>query len=170
MANASVPPLPPPARALLLGVAAGLRSQVPIALLAVEASQGRFDPGTGPLARALESRGGLVGAVTAAVGELVADKFPSTPSRLTAGPFLQRVATGAAVGAAVHRDAGASTVTGVVFGALGAGAGAAAGARFRGLAAERSRLPDAVWAVLEDLLAAGLAVAVVAAGRRGRQG
>jgi uncharacterized membrane protein len=168
MANASVPPLPPPARALLLGVATGLRSQLPLAVLAVEASQDRFDPGGGPLARVLESRGGLAGLVAAAAAELVADKLPVTPSRLSAGPFLRRLTVGAAVGAAVHRDAAASTATGVVLGALGAAAGAAAGARFRSLAAERTRVPDVVWAVLEDLAAAGLAVAVVAAGRRGR--
>ena len=44
------PPLPPPARAALLGFVTGLRSQVPVALLAVEAERGRFDPGVGRLA------------------------------------------------------------------------------------------------------------------------
>jgi hypothetical protein len=42
-----LPPLPPPVRAGLLGFVTGIRSQVPVALLAVEAQQGRFDPGPG---------------------------------------------------------------------------------------------------------------------------
>jgi uncharacterized membrane protein len=163
-----LPPLPPPVRAGLLGFVTGIRSQVPVALLAVEAQQGRFDPGTGRLARRFASRGGVVGTVVALGGELAADKLPQTPSRLTPGPFLQRLATGATVGAAVHYDAGRPRGLGALLGAAGAGAGAVAGTRTRALLAERTALPDPLLGGLEDLLAVALAVAVLSAGRDAR--
>ncbi|HEX3213932.1 MAG TPA: hypothetical protein VH016_15280, partial [Actinomycetota bacterium] len=97
-----LPPLPPPARALLLGFVTGVRSQVPVALLAIESQRGRFDPGAGRLARRFSSSEGVAGSLVAFAGELVADKLPITPRRTTSGPFLQRLATGATIGAAVH--------------------------------------------------------------------
>jgi uncharacterized membrane protein len=161
-------PLPPPARALLLGVVTGIRSQVPVALLVIEADRGDFDPGRGRLARGLASPGGVVGALVAAGGELIADKLPITPSRLSSGPFLQRLATGGTVGGAVHYDAGYSRALGFVLGAVGAGAGAAAATKLRATAAERTRLPEPLLGAIEDLLAVGLAFAVISAGRRAR--
>jgi uncharacterized membrane protein len=163
-----LPPLPPPVRAGLLGFVTGLRSQVPVALLAVEAQQGRFDPGTGRLARRFASPQAVVGTVVALGGELAADKLPRTPSRLTPGPFLHRLATGATVGAAVHYDAGRPRGLGALLGAAGAGAGAFAGTRTRALLAQRTALPDPLVGALEDLFAVGLAVAVLSAGRDAR--
>jgi uncharacterized membrane protein len=160
-----LPPLPPPARALLLGVVTGLRSQVPVALLAIEAQRGRFDPGAGQLARRFGSAEGVAGSLVAFAGELVADKLPMTPRRTTTGPFLQRLATGGTVGAAVAYDAGWSRPLGAVLGAAGAGAGAWVGTRVRGLVAERTSLPGPLLGAAEDLLAVGLALAVISAGR-----
>jgi uncharacterized membrane protein len=160
-----LPPLPPPARAALLGFVTGLRSQVPVALLAIESQRGGFDPGAGRLARRFGSPEGVLGALVAVAGELAADKLPITPSRLTAGPFLQRLATGGTVGAAVHYDAGRPRALGALLGAAGAGAGAYAGTRARAFLAERTRLPGPVLGAAEDLFAIGLALAVVTAGR-----
>jgi uncharacterized membrane protein len=160
-----LPPLPPPARAALLGFAAGLRSQVPVALLAVETQRGRFDPGAGRLARRFGSTEGVLGAVLAFAGEVVADKLPATPSRTTIGPFLQRLATGGTIGAAVHYDAGRPRALGALLGAAGAGAGAWAGSRARTLAAEHTPLPGPLLGAIEDLVTIGLAVAVLEAGR-----
>lgn len=163
-----LPPLPPSARALLLGFVAGLRSQVPVALLAIESSQGRFDPGAGRLARRFGSSEGVAGSLVGFAGELVADKLPTTPARTTPGPFLQRLATGATVGAAVHYDAGRDRPLGVLLGAAGAGVGAWAGNRARTFLAERTRLPGALIGAVEDLFAVGLAYAVITAGRNAR--
>jgi uncharacterized membrane protein len=160
-----VPSLPPPARALLLGFVAGLRSQVPVVLLAIESERGRFDPGGGRLARRFGSTEGVVGSVVAFAGELVADKLPVTPARTTVGPLLQRLATGGAVGAAVHYDAGRGRALGALLGAAGAGAGASAGTRARTLLAERTGLPGPLLGAAEDLVAVGLAVVVIGAGR-----
>ena len=160
-----VPSLPPPARAALLGFVTGLRSQVPVVLLAIESQRGRFDPGGGRLARRFGSPEGVLGAVTAFAGELVADKLPVTPPRTTIGPFLQRLATGGVVGAAVHYDAGRPRALGALLGAAGAGVCASAGTRARALAAERTGLPGPLLGAAEDMVAIGLAAAVLAAGR-----
>jgi uncharacterized membrane protein len=162
---ASLPPLPPPVRALLLGVVTGLRTQVAVALLAVEAERGRFDPGAGRLARRFASPEGALGAVLAAAGELIADKLPVTPDRTDPGPLLGRVVAGAAVGSAVHYDAGHPRALGALAGAAGAGLGSFAGARVRAALADRTGLPQPLLGAVEDLFAVGLAVAVIAAGR-----
>ena len=161
----SLPPLPPPARAVLLGFVTGLRSQVPVALLAIESQQGRFDPGVGRLARRFGSSEGVAGSLVGFAGELVADKLPITPRRTTTGPFLQRLATGGTVGAAVHYDAGRSRPLGALLGAAGAGAGAWAGSTARTFVAERTRLPNPLLGAVEDLVAVGLAMAVISTGR-----
>ena len=160
-----IPSLPPPARAVLLGFVAGLRSQVPVVLLAIESRQGRFDPGAGWLARRFGSSEGVAGSLVGFAGELVADKLSITPRRTTTGPFLQRLATGGTVGAAVHYDAGRSRPVGALLGAAGAGAGAWAGSTVRAFVAERTRLPNPLLGAAEDVVAVGLALAVISAGR-----
>jgi uncharacterized membrane protein len=103
--------------------------------------------------------------VVAFAGEVVADKLPATPPRTTIGPFLQRLATGGTVGAAVHYDAGRSRPVGALLGAAGAGAGAWAGSTVRAFVAERTRLPNPLLGAAEDVVAVGLALAVISAGR-----
>ena len=62
-----------------------------------------------------------------AVGELIADKLPKTPSRKAAGPFGFRIVSGALCGAAL----GAGSLGGAIAGALGAVAGTLGGYEFR---------------------------------------
>jgi uncharacterized membrane protein len=108
-------PLP---RALLLGAVAGMRSQLPIALLGLESSRGRFDPGRGWLARRLATPGGVAAAVLSAVGELVGDKLPVIPDRTRPGPLAGWVAIGTLVGAAVYQDADRPVTYGAVVGGV----------------------------------------------------
>jgi uncharacterized membrane protein len=162
----SPPALPPPARALLLGFATGVRSQVPVALLAMAAERGDFDPGPGRLARRFASPEAVRGALVAAGGELILDKLPITPRRTTVGPSLQRLATGSAVGAAVHYDAGRPRLPGALLGAAGAGAGAYVATRARAAAAARTRLPGPLLGAVEDLVVVALALAVLSPARR----
>ncbi|HET7516453.1 MAG TPA: DUF4126 domain-containing protein, partial [Actinomycetes bacterium] len=105
------------------------------------------------------------GSLVGLAGELVADKLPITPRRTTTGPFLQRLATGGTVGAAVHYDAGRSRLLGALLGAAGAGAGAWAGSTARTFLAERTRLPNLLLGAAEDVVAVGLAMAVISTGR-----
>jgi uncharacterized membrane protein len=143
----------------LLGVVAGLRSQLPAAVLAVRGLQ----PTAGPL-KPLGTDLGRWTSYLAAAAELAADKLPSTPSRVEGRRLVQRVLSGAIAGAAL---ASATGVRGgrLVVPVLAAGAGAWAGSWGGHLArralVERTGLPDPVVAVAEDLIAGGLALAAV---------
>jgi uncharacterized membrane protein len=66
----------------------------------------------------------------AAIGELINDKLPKTPSRKVPSQFIVRVVTGALSGAAVGASH-QSTFVGLVAGAIGAVAGTLGGSEFR---------------------------------------
>jgi uncharacterized membrane protein len=148
-----MPTATPLTRALLLGAVAGMRSQLPIALLGLESSRGRFDPGHGWLARRLATPGGVTAAVLASVGELVGDKLPVIPDRTRPGPLTGRVTVGTLVGAAAYRDAARPVASGAVVGAVAAAASTLALARARTALGQRTRLPDLAWGFVEDILA-----------------
>ncbi|MBK3733674.1 DUF4126 domain-containing protein [Azospirillum brasilense] len=96
-----------------------------------------------------------------AVGELVTDKLPTTPSRKRPFPFASRIAGGAIAGAAIGANAGA-WVPGLIAGGLGAVVGTLLcyEARRR-LAAAFGR--DRPAALIEDAVALTVALLVVAA-------
>lgn len=147
------------ARAAALGAVAGLRSMMPLALLAATANRpgdtpsGSRAPGLPPL---LRSRGALIGFGLAAGGELVGDKLPQTPSRLAAGPLGARLFLGATAGALVCRAGGQSPLPGAVLGAVAAGAFAFAGYHLRAAAGRATPIPDPAWGAVEDAIALGL--------------
>jgi uncharacterized membrane protein len=98
-----------------------------------------------------------------ALGELVTDQLPGTPSRRVPMQFGARVVTGAFSGAAVGAAAGL-TLGGAVAGAVGAVIGTLAGSRFRARLA-RAFHNDHPAALVEDAVAIGGAVLVGMAGR-----
>ena len=94
-----------------IGVVAGLRSMLAPAVISWAARLGAL-PLKGTWLAFL-GKSWATGLFTAlAVGELIADQLPATPSRKTPVPFAARIATGALSGAAVGgrrgRTAGAS--------------------------------------------------------------
>jgi len=96
-----------------------------------------------------------------AIGELIVDQLPSTPSRTAPPGFGTRIVTGAASGAAVG-TAGGTMVGGLVAGIAGALIGTLAGHAFRAwLAAAFGR--DRPAAFIEDTIALGGALMVVTA-------
>ena len=99
----------------------------------------------------------LLGAL--ALGELVGDKLPATPSRKTALPFAGRIIAGAISGTLLGARKGEPTA-GLVAGTAGAVAGTLGGAYLRGALAKQleSDLPAAL---LEDALAIGAAAFLV---------
>src|SRR5829696_4713730 len=127
-------------RPLLLGVVTGLRSQLPLAVLAWSQPPSPADP---VRLRALRSPAGRVAAGVAAAGELVMDKRPQTPSRLEPAVLGGRLASGALAGV------------------LAAAAGAYAGAAYRKALPARTHTPDLPWALAEDAVAVTLATATV---------
>ena len=93
--------------AFLIGVVAGLRSMTAPALVAWGARLGRLRLESTALA--FLGSGVAAWLLTAlALGELVADKLPRTPSRTTPGPFGARILTGALSGAALTVGTGGS--------------------------------------------------------------
>ena len=142
-------------RVAVLGFVAGLRSQMPLLLLAVAARRGAFARNAGRPLSFLRSRGALLASGALALGELVGDKLPTIPSRLNPGPLVVRLAMGALAGTAITHEAGARVPVGGAIGAVAAGAGSVAGNRFRLFLPRLVRLPHAA-AIVEDAVALGL--------------
>jgi len=146
-------------RSGLLGVAAGLRSSIPAAALAV----GGLEPESGALAL-LATRGARRAAVLAAAGELLVDNHPVTPDRVENRGLISRVASGALAGAML---ASATGVRGtrlalpVLAGAGGAYLGSWGGFTARRALRAGTGVPDPVVAVAEDVVAVGLAAVAV---------
>jgi len=144
--------------AILLGVVAGLRAVTPVAAVSWAAVLGLLKLTGTPLA----FLGAMVTPwiVTAiAIGELVNDKLPKTPSRKVPVQFGGRIVSGGLAGAAVGLSAGAP-IPGLVLGAVGAVIGTLGGAWARGkLAGAFGR--DLPAALLEDLVAVGGAALIV---------
>ncbi len=91
-----------------------------------------------------------------ALGELINDKLPKTPSRKTPPQFIGRLLTGGLSGATVGA-AGHSLVAGLVLGMLGAVAGTLGGAAVRGKLASAFH-KDFPAALLEDVTAIAVAI------------
>jgi uncharacterized membrane protein len=136
--------------ALLIGVVAGLRAMTAPATVSWAAHLGWLHLEGTPLA--------FLGATVTpyiftllAVGELISDQLPKTPSRKVPVQFGGRIIMGGLSGAAIGASGG-SLVGGLVAGAAGAVIGTLGGyeARSRLAQALRRDLPAAL---LEDLLA-----------------
>ncbi|HEX8007900.1 MAG TPA: hypothetical protein VF482_15900 [Trebonia sp.] len=135
--------------AALAGAATGLRSTAAMAALINAGVPGLPHQLTGRVARA--------GALLGIGGELVADKLPWTPSRLSPAELGGRIALAAAAGAVLARSAKQPWPPAVLVAAAAALASAKAGHDARVAAAER--IPPLAAAAAEDSLALGLAVA-----------
>jgi uncharacterized membrane protein len=96
-----------------------------------------------------------------ALGELITDQLPTTPSRTVPVQFSARILTGAFAGAAIGVAAG-SWIVGALVGAIGAVIGTLAGSAARGrLATAFGR--DRPAAFIEDTVALAAAFLIVAA-------
>ena len=87
-----------------------------------------------------------------AIGELISDKLPKTPSRKTPVPFAARVLTGAFCGAALGAP-GQALIGGLLAGALGGVAGTLGGYEFRSRLVKATGGKDLPIALLEDAIA-----------------
>ena len=135
---------------LLIGVIAGLRAMTAPAAV-------RWAARVGWLNLAATGLAFLGAAITPwiltalALGELVTDQLPSTPSRTVPLQFGTRIVTGALSGAAIAAASG-SLVNGAVAGAIGAVIGTLGGRSVRGrLAAAFGK--DRPAALIEDAVA-----------------
>jgi uncharacterized membrane protein len=87
-----------------------------------------------------------------AIGELINDKLPKTPSRKAPGSFGARIVTGALSGAALGASGG-SLAGGLVAGALGAVVGTLGGYEARTRMVRATGGKDLPIALLEDAIA-----------------
>lgn len=136
--------------AFLIGVIAGLRALMAPTIVSWGAGLGWFSLAGTPfnfmssiITRCIFS--------FLALGELVNDKLPKTPSRKVPPQFIARVVSGAFSGA-VLGAARQSLVGGLIAGAIGAVAGTLGGSAVRGALAKIAG-KDLPIALLEDLVA-----------------
>ena len=95
-----------------------------------------------------------------AVGELINDKLPKTPSRKALVPFIARIVVGALCGAALTATGG-GLIAGLLAGVLGAVAGTLGGYECRARLVRAIGGKDLPIALLEDAIAIGGAVLIV---------
>ena len=137
--------------AFLIGLLNGLRSFTAPAATAWASYLGWLK-----LERPLSLVGSLPAALiftVLALGEIVADKLPKTPSRTEPLGLGARVLMGALTGACVAAGGGASTILGAVLGVVGAVVGCFGGYQVRTRLVKALGTPDYVVAVAEDLIA-----------------
>ena len=145
--------------ALVIGIVAGLRAMLAPAAIAWAASIGII-PLQGTWLAFLGWRFTPWIFSLLAVVEMVTDQLPSIPSRTVPPQFGARIVTGGVSGAAIGYVLG-SPLFGLALGIIGAVLGTLGGARLRArLAAAFGS--DRPAALIEDVLAIGLAVLVAA--------
>jgi len=138
------------ARAATLGFATGLRSLTPFALVSwlqgdnksKDSVETFFDY---PAVRIITA--------LLALGELVGDKLPNTPSRLKPGSLIVRLVIGSLAGMSICRQYRQSLILGALLGIGGAGAGSFVGYYGRTTLAKATRIPQWLWGIAEDWLA-----------------
>ncbi len=146
--------------AFLAGLVAGLRCMLAPAVVSWAARLGWIQVTITPLAFMGYRYTPIIFTVLA-IGELIADKLPSTPSRKMPPGFIARIVSGSLVGATIG-TAGQSLALGLILGAIGAVCGTLGGAAVRArLAALFGR--DLPAALLEDV--AAIAIAVISVSR-----
>jgi uncharacterized membrane protein len=145
--------------ALLIGFVAGLRSMTAPAAVSWAAYLGWLDLGGSALAFMGSTLAVIIFSV-AAVAEFAADLHPATPNRTSPGPLLARIVLGGLSGAALAVAAGRSVLAGAILGGAGGLIGAFIGYQARVRLTAALRKPKLI-AVLEDLVAIVLAVAIV---------
>ena len=144
--------------ARLLGVVAGLRSMTAPAAVSWGARAGRLHLEGTPFGFFHSTVAFWILAI-AAIGEILNDKAPWTPSRKAPPSFVFRVVSGAVSGAAAGASGG-SMIGGLLAGGVGAVVGTLGGHRARAAMA-RAFGRDLPAALLEDAVAVGGALSIV---------
>ena len=144
--------------AFVLGVVSGLRTMMGLAVVSWGASRQKI-PLDGTWLSLLGFRFTPYITSLLAIGELIIDKLPKTPSRLAPPLFAGRVVMGAFTGSAIGLSQD-HLVFGALSGIIGSVVGTLGGARARAFAAQQFGR-DFPAALLEDFIAFGLAVVAV---------
>jgi uncharacterized membrane protein len=146
--------------ALLIGIVAGLRAMIAPAAVSWAAATGHLALSGTWLAFLGHPWTPWI-LTLLALGELVTDQLPGTPSRKVPVQFGTRIVLGAISGAAIGASAGAM-IAGLIAGAIGAVIGTLGGANVRGRLAKAFDR-DRPAAFIEDMVAIIGALLIVAA-------
>lgn len=146
--------------AFLIGVVAGLRSLTAPAVVAFAARQGWMNLHNTALSFMGSTAAFAIFALLA-LGELVADKLPSTPSRTAPLGLGARIVTGGLCGACVTLAGSQSLILGAVVGIVGGLAGTYGGYQARTGLVKALKVPDFVVALIEDVIAIGFSLLIV---------
>jgi uncharacterized membrane protein len=147
----------------LLGVTTGLRAMTPMAVLCWFAYLG-YLPLEGTWAAWMASATAVVVFTVLALAEIVADKLPRAPDRISLGPLTARLVFGGLIGSIAATAMIGPGLEGVLLGVVGAALGAFAGFMIRRDMVERIGCAEWKVALVEDLIAvacAGFAMHVV---------
>jgi uncharacterized membrane protein len=142
--------------ALLIGIVAGLRAMTAPAVLSWAAYLGWLHLENTPLAFLGYTFTPII-LTLFAIGELIADQLPKTPSRKTPMPFIARIVNGAFCGAALGAP-GDALIGGLAAGAVGGVIGTLGGYEFRVRLVAATGGKDRPIALLEDAIAIGGAI------------
>lgn len=145
--------------AFLIGVVAGLRALTPLAAVSWAARLGWLHLENTWLAFLGFAATPYIVSVLA-IGEIINDKLPNTPSRKAPPGFIARIVTGALSGAALGAAA-QSLFGGALAGGIGAVAGTLGGYEFRSRLVRATGGKDLPIALLEDAIAVGSAFLIV---------
>lgn len=141
----------------LLGVVTGMRSMIPMAVLCWFAYAGHL-PVEGTWASWTAKLAVAVAFTVLAAAELIADKLPQTPDRISIGSLLVRLFFSGLLGAIVAAGLDGPGIEGVILGVLGMLVGTYGGFLVRRDIVQRLHVKDWHVAFLEDAIAVGCAV------------
>jgi uncharacterized membrane protein len=141
----------------LLGAMTGLRSMTPMALLCFFAYRNHL-PVHNTWAFWCANPISVIVFAVLAVGELIGDKLPQTPSRLSILPLTARICFGGLIGAIAATGLHGSALEGILLGVFGAVAGAFFGYHLRHWLTMTEGWPKLPVALAEDAIAIVLSV------------
>lgn len=135
-----------------IGIIAGLRTFTPLAIICWAAHLGWLNVSDSHLSF-LGSFPAVGVSSLLALGEVIADKLPMTPNRISLGPLLGRIFSGAFAATALAIGLHQSIAVAIILGVAGALAGAFGGYYVRRALTKGYKLPDTAIALTEDLVA-----------------
>jgi uncharacterized membrane protein len=139
----------------MLGFATGLRSMTPMAVLCWFAYNGQLSADWAPWISHLSV---AIVFTILAVGELIADKMPWIPNRVSPAPLMWRIVLGGFAGAIAATSMQGPGLEGVLLGILGALIGAFGGYMLRRDLVQNLDCKDWHLAIAEDIIAIGSAI------------
>jgi len=146
--------------AIGIGIVAGLRSLLAPAVVAWAAHLSWLNLHRSSLAF-MGSTAAVAMFSVLAIGELLADKLPTTPKRTALAPLLARILMGGLCGTSVLAAAGKSLIAGALLGGTGGVIGAFVGYEIRKRLVNNLHIKNFFVAICEDLIAIGLAYLLV---------